>query len=72
MALAITSTNAATPNTTKKEFGMPKVDAPPMAAMASGIPRMVVWPIANSRAKPRQMLRVASVMMKGCGRRPTT
>ena len=72
MALAMTSTSAATAKTTKKEFGMPKVDDPPMPVMASGMPRMVVWPTASSSASPRQMLSVASVMMKGCGRRPKT
>ena len=51
---------------------MPKVVPPPMAAIASGMPRIVVWPIASSSARPRQMLSVASVMMKGCGRRPKT
>jgi hypothetical protein len=34
--------------------------------IASGMPRIVVWPMASSSARPRQMLRVASVIMKGC------
>jgi hypothetical protein len=38
----------------------------------SGMPRMVVWFTAIVYAMPRQMLSVASVMMKGCGRRPNT
>ena len=47
-----------------------KVDEPPMKVIASGIPRIVVWPGASSSARPLQMLSVASVMMKECGRRP--
>ncbi len=35
---------------------MPKVDEPPIQAMASGMPRIVVWPGASSSARPRQML----------------
>ena len=58
------------PRTTKKEFGTPKVSEPPSASIQSGMPRIVVWPIASWSAEPRQMLSVASVMMKGCGRRP--
>ena len=49
---------------------MPKVSEPPIAAIQSGMPRIVVWPIASSSARPLQMLSVASVMMKGWGRRP--
>ena len=52
MALAISSTHAATASTTKKEFGTPKVDEPPIAMMASGIPRIVVCPIASSQREP--------------------
>ena len=66
----MTSAASATASTTKKEFGTPKVSEPPIVAIASGIPRIVVWPIGSSSARPRQMLSVASVMMKGCGRRP--
>ena len=56
IALAISRTAAATASTTKNEFGMPKVDDPPMTVMASGMPRIVVWPIASSSARPLQML----------------
>ncbi|MDN3722645.1 hypothetical protein QW131_33800 [Roseibium salinum] len=42
MPLVMTSTSTATPNTTKKEPGKPRISLLPRATMPSGMPRIVV------------------------------
>ena len=50
---------------------VPGIRPPPSRCTISGEP-MTVEPPAMYRARPAQMLKVARVAMKGCGRRPHT
>jgi hypothetical protein len=43
---------------------MPMLVDAPRLPIASGMPRMVVWPIASCSARPLQILRLARVMIK--------